>query len=227
MFTWSVRAVSNLFLKQNCPLCDRATPAALCDNCWQQLQRCAHSSSAEPTAEALPVLAWGVYQGQLKQMIAALKYRNNPQLAVPLGQALGQRWQQWPLTTRRSPLVVPIPMHAAKQRERGFNQAELLAIAFCDQTGLRLVKHGLIRQRATAPQFGLGAEARQQNLSGAFAIGPAFQHRRPQQPVLLLDDIYTTGTTVKIAAAELRRSGISVCGVAAIAKATLDNASKT
>lgn len=222
MLKQSVRAVGNLFLKQVCPFCDRATPLALCDNCWQQLQRSAHPPATESSPEALPVLAWGAYQGQLKQAIAALKYHNNPQLAVPLGRALGQRWQQLPLTTRRTPLVVPIPMHAEKQRERGFNQAELLAIAFCDQTGLQLVKQGLTRQRSTVPQFGLGPEARQQNLAGAFALGKTFQQRRPQQPVLLLDDIYTTGTTVKVAAAELRRCGISVCGVAAIARATLD-----
>lgn len=224
MLKQSVRAVSHLFLKQVCPLCDRATPAPLCDNCWQQLQRCAHQAPpALAASEALPVLAWGTYQGPLKQAIAALKYHHHPQLAVPLGQALGQRWQQWPLTTRRSPLVVPIPMHVEKQRERGFNQAELLARAFCDQTGLRLVKNGLIRPKATAPQFGLGPEARQQNLGGAFALGPTFHQYRPSQPVLLLDDIYTTGTTVKVAATELRRCGISVCGVAAIARAALEN----
>lgn len=169
------------------------------------------------------MVAWGAYQGPLKQAIAALKYQNNPQLAIPLGRALGRQWQQSPLITRRSPIVVPIPMHAEKQRERGFNQAELLASAFCAQTGLQLVKHGLVRQRPTAPQFGLGPEARQQNLAGAFALGKPFLHRRPQQPILLLDDIYTTGTTVKVAATELRRHRVSVCGVAAIARAILDS----
>ena len=166
-------------------------------------------------------MAWGTYEGALKQAIAALKYAQHPELAVPLGRALGTRWQQSPLT-QRSPLVVPIPMFVEKLRQRGYNQADLIASAFCAQTGLPLVRQGLIRQRATAPQFGLGVQARQQNLAGAFTLGKAFQ-QRPDRPVLLLDDIFTTGTTVQAAAKELRRCGVSVCGVVTVARAKMDN----
>lgn len=165
-------------------------------------------------------MAWGPYEGALKRAIAALKYEQHSELAVPLGRALGKRWQQSPLT-QRSPLVVPIPMFVEKQRQRGYNQAELIAQAFCTQTGLPLVRHGLMRQRATAPQFGLGVQARQQNLSGAFTLGKAFQ-QRPCKPVLLLDDIYTTGITVQVAASELRRCSISVCGVVTVARAWME-----
>jgi ComF family protein len=221
MLTQSLRSLTNLFLQQPCPLCDRPSPQALCRSCWAQVSRCSPQvPGRQPAPKALPVLAWGSYQGALKQAIAALKYEQHPELAIPLGQALGQRWQQAPLT-RRSPLVVPIPMFIEKQRERGYNQADLIAKAFCAQTGFTLVRQGLMRQRATAPQFSLGVEARQQNLAGAFSVGKAFQ-RRPQQPVLLLDDIYTTGTTVEIAAHELRRCGISVCGVVIVARAVME-----
>lgn len=223
MLRQSISRITNLFLCQSCPLCDRSTPEALCDSCWQQMQRCAHPQSASPTPDALPVLAWGQYQDSLKQAIAALKYHNSSQLAVPLGKALGKRWQQSPLTTRRSPLVVPIPMHPQKQRERGFNQAELIANAFCHQTGLPLHTTGLIRPVATVPQFGLGLQDRRKNLAGAFALSKAFQQMPPQRPVLLIDDIYTTGTTVRVAANELRRHRISVCGVAVVARALLEN----
>ena len=222
MLTQSIRAVGNLFLCQSCSLCDRATPQVLCPSCWQQLQQGTLEHPASPTRDALPVLAWGRYQGVLKQAITALKYHNHPQLAGPLGRALGQRWQQSPLPTRRSPSVMPIPMHAKKQKERGFNQAELLAQAFCQQTGLKLIKNGLIRTVPTVPQFGLDRQARQQNLAGAFTIGRGRPHCQCQPPVLLVDDIYTTGTTVAMAAKELRRHGISVCGVVVIAKATLE-----
>jgi len=221
MLTQSLRSFTNLFLQQTCPLCDRPSPQALCPACWAQVSRCSSQvASHQPVTNALPVFAWGNYQGALKRAIAALKYEQHPELAVPLGQALGQRWQQAPLT-RRAPLVVPIPMFIEKQRERGYNQADLIAKAFCAQTGLALVRHGLMRQRATVPQFSLGVEARRQNLAGAFSLGEAFQ-RRPRQPVLLLDDIYTTGTTVQIAAHELRRCGISVCGVAIVARAVME-----
>ena len=222
MLSQSLQTVVNLFLQQTCPLCDRATPQPLCTNCWDHLQPGAATHPPQPTTDALPIVTWGTYEGALKQAIAALKYHGHPQLARPLGQALGQHWQQFPLKTARSPLVVPIPMHPEKQWQRGFNQAELLAKAFCQQTGLPLVRQGLARRKVTTPQFGLGLQARQQNLAGAFVVGPALNQHRPKRPVLLLDDIYTTGTTVKVAAAELRRWGISVCGVVTLASAVLE-----
>ena len=222
MLTQSWHTLANLFLQQTCPLCDRATPQTLCANCWHHLQQGTAPRPVQPTTDALPLLTWGTYEGTLKRAIAALKYHGQPQLATPLGQALGQHWQQFPFKTGRSPLVVPIPMHSEKQRQRGFNQAELLAKAFCQQTGLPLVRQGLARRKVTTPQFGLGLQARQQNLAGAFTIGRTFERQRPTSPVLLLDDIYTTGTTVKVAAAELRRWGISVCGVVTLASAVLE-----
>ncbi|MDB9525133.1 ComF family protein [Oscillatoria sp. CS-180] len=226
MLIRSLKGLSDLFLHQNCPLCDRSAPTELCTSCWRQIQQCAQAQPASTTPDALVLFAWGDYRDGLKQAIAALKYDNNPQLAMPLGKALGHHWQQFPIQLQRSPLVVPIPMHRAKQRKRGFNQAELLARAFCEQTGLPLHTTGLIRRVATVPQFSLGLQERQQNLAGAFALGPAFLRRPPQRPVLLLDDIYTTGTTVKIAAAELRRHRISVCGVAVIARTLFETEGK-
>lgn len=222
MWGYSLREVTNLFLQQTCPLCDRSAPQDFCQACWHQMQTGFYHHPAVPTAAALPLLSLGGYQGHLKQALTALKYDGNRHLARPLGYALGSRWQAYPLKTRQPPLVVPIPLHTKKLRERGFNQAELLADAFCQQTGLTLIRQGLVRQRETEPQFGLGVKARQHNLVGAFRLGSAFQGDRPNRPVLLFDDIYTTGTTVRSAASVLRHYGISVCGVGAITQATLD-----
>lgn len=118
----------------------------------------------------------------------------------------------------RSIVVVPIPLHAEKQQQRGFNQAELLAASFCQRTGLPLYAQGLSRDRDTVAQFGLTASDRATNLAGAFSVNPALRQRFPGAAVLLLDDIYTTGATAKTAAAILRRQQISVYGVVALAK---------
>jgi ComF family protein len=222
MWQPSIKAIGNLFLQRACPLCDRSTADIICSACWQQLERQTHNRPMPPRAEHLPVIAWGIYQDPLKQAIAALKYSDHPQIAVPLGRALGQLWQRSPLPTRRSPVVIPIPMHHDKQRLRGFNQAELLAQAFCTQTGLKLAAQGLQRQRATVPQFGLGPTERQANVAGAFAVEPGLSDRLSAHPALLLDDIYTTGTTVAAAAQVLRRHRISVCGVVVIAQAMME-----
>lgn len=158
-----------------------------------------------------------MYSGALKQAIAALKYENQPQLADLLGLWMGNAWNRaYPLLNPA--IVVPIPMHVSKQQERGFNQAVLLARAFCQTTHLPLKEHGLERQRMTEAQFKLSPTERQQNLKDAFCLGRSLLKRRPSQPILLLDDIYTTGATAQAAAAALRAHGFQVQGIVVLAR---------
>ncbi|MDX2215382.1 MAG: ComF family protein [Oculatellaceae cyanobacterium bins.114] len=222
-WTQSFKPLLGLFLQSFCPVCQRSTPLDLCLDCERQVQRCQHPDPGASWQTPSPVFAWGDYGGALKRAIATLKYENQPQLARPLGHWLANAWLASPLS--QTPVtVVPIPMHAAKRQKRGFDQAELLAEAFCDKTGLLLRRQGLERVRATTAQFELSAEARQQNLLGAFQLGREFRHRSPHSPVLLLDDVYTTGATVNAAAQTLRRHQIRVYGVVAIAKPLFDKA---
>lgn len=210
--------LGNLCLASDCPLCQRSTTQIICPGCERQLQQLQLPHPEQFWQPPLPVLAWGTYGGSLKQLIAALKYQKRTQLAHPLGRRLAQVWLATPMA-RRSLVVVPIPMHPEKQKQRGFNQAALLAQAFCRQSGLPLKQQGLCRSRATEAQFGLSATARQQNLAGAFELGIDFLRKPPQHPVLLLDDIYTTGATALSAAETLRRHQISVYGIVTVAKA--------
>jgi ComF family protein len=225
MMHW-VRNLGNLldvFLEVKCPLCQRPTTQALCNDCEQQLHRCQLNHPIGLWQPPLPVLAWGEYGGTLKQALAALKYKDQPQLASLLGNELAQAWLNASFASGPiippNPIVVPIPLHASKQKQRGYNQAELIAQSFCQRTGLRLQAKGLARTRATEAQFGLSPEARSQNLAEAFYLGKDFLRQHPTQAVLLIDDIYTTGTTVRSAAHTLRQHQISVFGVAAVAKA--------
>ena len=207
-----------LFLKSNCPLCDRPTQVELCEYCQRQLLSCQLRNSSHFWQGELPVFVWGNYSGVLKQAIASLKYNNQPQLARPLGHYLGKAWLQSPAATRAKKLtVVPIPLHPTKQQKRGYNQAELLAQSFCQFTGYKEQPLGLERVRATEAQFNLSVQEREQNLTDAFVVGKSLSQRPTPSPVLLLDDIYTTGATVCSAAQILRKQGIAVYGVVAIA----------
>ena len=164
------------------------------------------------------MFVWGSYGGVLKRAIAALKYDNHPHLARPLGHWLAQTWLKSPVGTQAKKLtVVPIPLHAVKLKKRGYNQAELIAQSFCDVTGYKQQPFGLERMRETEAQFGLSVQAREQNLTDALKIGKSFQKSPPTSPVLLVDDIYTTGATVRSAAQALQKRGIGVYGVVAIA----------
>ena len=215
-WVYSLKHLLNLFLESNCPLCQRPATHEFCQDCYRQLRRCQVDQSNWICKGALPVFAWGMYGGTLKRAIAALKYQNQPQLARPLGCLLAQAW-----STQIAPelIVVPIPLHANKQKQRGYNQATLLAQSFCDLTGLQLQQQGLERRRETQSQFGLSSLEREKNLETAFQLGLGFRQQYPASPVLLLDDIFTTGATAKSAMQTLTQSGIQVYGLATLATA--------
>ncbi|GAB4381611.1 MAG: ComF family protein [Elainellaceae cyanobacterium] len=208
----------NIVLATQCPLCQRSAMRELCQDCQKQLQHC-QLTHQQGWQGPLPVFAWGAYGGALKRTIAALKYENQPQLARPLGHWLGQAWCASDLSSTTPLLVVPIPMHSDKQRQRGFNQAELLARSFCQVAGLPMLAHGLVRSRTTEAQFHLSRAAREQNLANAFQVGKDLLHRSRNCSILLLDDIYTTGATATAAVQALQQRQLSVYGIAAVAKA--------
>jgi ComF family protein len=215
-FVW-LRETAKLVLETQCPLCQRSTSREFCKECQRQIERCQLAKEQPFKVGELPVFAWGSYSGALKRAIAALKYNNNPQLARPLGQWLAKSWlSACPSLT--DAIIVPIPMHASKEQQRGFNQADLLARSFSKFTRLRLEIRGLRRSQETTAQFSLSATERQQNLAEAFSLGKAFQNRPPSNPVLLIDDIYTTGATARSAAQTLERQGIRVQGIVVVAR---------
>jgi ComF family protein len=206
-----------LFLKSNCPLCDRPADTEVCEYCQRQLLRCQLKTQSNLWQGELPVFVWGSYSGTLKQAIAALKYNNQTQLARPLGYWLGQAWLKSPATHVKKLTVVPIPLHPTKLQQRGYNQAELIAQSFCQFTGYKEQAQGLERVRSTDAQFSLSVKEREQNLADAFIVGKNLSQHPPSTPVVLVDDIYTTGATVFSAAQAFRKAGIPVYGVVAIA----------
>jgi ComF family protein len=211
------RGLLDVVLARPCPLCQRAAAAPVCRDCQRKLQQAQVAAWLPGTP---PVFAWGSYGGELKRAIAALKYENQPQLARPLGQWLAQAWLDSPARPGcQSPWVVPIPLHATRLQERGFNQAERLAESFCALTGLRLVAQGLVRSKATTAQFQLSPTEREHNLTQAFQVHPYLLRQPTVPPILLVDDIYTTGTTIREVVHTFRRHGIRVCGVVVLAKA--------
>ncbi len=232
----SLQPLLSLFLTTTCPFCERAGQPLLCQDCQQQLKDCQSPQRSviqhQSYGERLPLTRWGRYEGQLKRAIAQLKYHNTPALAHSLGAGLAEAWlQSQPINSQstkiirgqvsqgKKPWVIPVPMHPDKQRQRGFNQAELIARSFCRHTGLPLLAQGLQRTQATQAQFELSPAERQRNVAQAFALGPALQKQRHHRPVLLLDDIYTTGATVGAIAQILSTAQIPIAGIAVVAQA--------
>ncbi|NJK67498.1 MAG: ComF family protein [Microcoleus sp. SU_5_3] len=216
-WTGLVKSFLNLFLKCNCPLCQRPAAEEFCTYCRKQLQRCQLTNPRQFWDSEKAVFVWGEYSGALKRAISAFKYDNNPQLAKPLGGWLAEAWLKSPELAIDNLTVVPIPLNREKLKQRGFNQAELLAESFCELTGLPLQRHGLERIKDTKPLFELSLPERQAEMKDALILGKDFRRRLPRDRVLLVDDIYTSGTTVKSAIKILQKSGISVYGTVALA----------
>lgn len=216
-WTGFVKSLLNLFLKSNCPLCQRPATEEFCPYCHKQLQRCQLADPGQLWDSQKAVFVWGEYGGTLKRAIAALKYHDHPQLAKPLGCLMAEAWLNYSEIAIDNLTVVPIPLHKQKLKERGFNQAELLAESFCDLTNLPLQRHGLERVKYTQALFQLSAQERQAEMKDALILGKDFRRRLPSDRVLLVDDIYTSGTTVRSAIKILKQSGISVYGTIALA----------
>jgi ComF family protein len=211
------QSLLNFLLKPNCPLCERPTPQSLCIYCHRQLLETRLLQPIQPPGN---LVAWGHYHGALKRAIAACKYQNHPELAMLFGELLGNAWLQcYPSHPQRQQLrVIPIPLHPDKQRQRGFNQAALIARSFCQRTRLRL-DGSLQRPKLTQAQFQLTPLDRQRNLQDAFRLIPG--HKLTGRSVLLIDDIYTTGATMASASQLLQAAGVRVAGVAVVAIAGL------
>jgi len=166
-------------------------------------------------------IAYGSYEGGLRDLIHMLKYQQVRPAANVLGRMLGEVVASLePFFETARVHVVPVPLHRSKLQHRGFNQAELVSRAALKLSPSRdrylLCADGLERVRETQSQTGLTRHQRRENMRGAFRV------RHPEQisgrEVLLVDDVFTTGTTVSECARILHRAGAAKVWVATVAR---------
>jgi len=147
------------------------------------------------------------FHGAVRESIHALKYDRRVRSATVLGDLLAAYITEHPLAVD---VIVPVPLHAARLRERGFNQSALLAQQLAAQLKLPMSTQ-LVRVRSTTQQANLGRAERQANVRDAFV----WQGAPPPPRVLLIDDVLTTGATIGAAAEAIRAAGaIEVHGLA-------------
>ena len=171
--------------------------------------------------------AYGSYDGGLRELIHLLKYERVRPAANVLGRMLSEVITNLKPCFGGSPLaVVPVPLHARKLRQRGFNQAELILRAAMKSNpapGQLMVSGGILeRRRETQSQIGLTRHQRRENLRGAFVVAKPGEIQ--DREILLVDDVFTTGTTVSECARVLRRAGAARVWVATVARTLKTNA---
>jgi len=209
----------DLALPASCPGCGQEG-AALCAGCRPALEvrldRPAGVMIGLPAELPAPLvqLEWAApFTGTVRAALHALKYAGERRLAVPLGEAAAERWRR---AGAGGDLVVPVPVHADRARERGYDQAVLLAEVVARRLGLPTASI-LIRERRTVAQFELDRRQRRTNVAGAFRLRsarPAIQTTVRGRWLILVDDVTTTGSTLAACAEVLMGAGaLAVSGL--------------
>lgn len=197
MFHNLLNSLLELLFPDRCAGCKR-TGALLCARCRDVLNIYTGTVRRLPALDGVSIAY--VYQGPLRDAIHQLKYRRRRRMAGPLGELLVPFARPHAATLDA---IIPIPMHAARYAERGFNQAELIAQTVAAGVQIPCLGSSITRVRATAQQAKLNAQERQQNMRGAFA----WKGGTPPARVLLIDDVLTTGATMDACAQTLREAG--------------------
>jgi ComF family protein len=174
--------------------------------------------SADAIADPPPFLrarSAVLYDDLARAIVHRLKYKDRTDLAVVMARWMARAGNE---LVAQSDCVLSIPLHRRRLLARRYNQSAELARAIAKQSGLPYLPEVLIRKKATRQQVGLGANARAENVRGAFTIPDAAKPSIMGRAALLIDDVYTTGATVKAASRSLLRAGAGSVSVLTFAR---------
>lgn len=207
-----------------CPFCGRASSRGICDACKRKLAalkirepRCMRCG--KPVLDAEQEYCYDcrhmrhyydrgyslwLHKEPVSTSIYQFKYHNQRRYGICYAEEIircyGPRIKRW-----APGLLLPIPLHKKRRRKRGYNQAAVVCREIGRRLGIPVDEKNLVRSLYTEPQKILSHQERRENLKHAFTVKNSF---RPVPTVLLVDDIYTTGSTIDAAAAVLKRKGV-------------------
>lgn len=225
VLSWALGRAVDFALPPRCAGCGAVTdgPHRFCMTCWQSLHflgdpcctRCGFPfevalSGAEECGACLADpppfdrLRAAVAYGDVARKVALkLKYARRPGVAETLAHFMARHMEGLAPET----IIIPVPLHRWRIWSRGYNQAALIASALGRMGGHEVALNLLRRVKATPSLRGLGRNARARAMRGAFAVTPDGKARLKDRPVLLVDDVYTSGATARACASVLKRAG--------------------
>lgn len=212
---------------RRCPICEQIVlpkGGLICEECYQDLpfvqepycMKCGKPVEQEEQEYCFDCqkrkfsyeYGYGmwVYDKKMQRSIAAFKYKHKKEYADFYVMELFRNYENR-IRQMQVDLIVPVPMYQSKKRIRGYNQAELLAEGLGKNLGIEVDTTLLIRTKNTVAQKKLNDQERFRNLSGAFAINTKKKYEYTDKHILLIDDIYTTGSTIEVCTKVLQSIG--------------------
>jgi len=224
----------NLIFPLNCLICRRGIESGdkkyLCRHCRTEIRLIREplcSKCGRPSALSICISckrkryyfqaarAAGFYEGALRECIHLFKYNKKLYLANPLGELLTELMRN-NSNLRKADLLVPVPLDERRYREREFNQAHLLAQVVSRRFEISISSPNLRRTRTTLPQTQLNRKQREENVRGLFQVGKAKEFQG--KSIIIIDDVFTTGSTVNECAKVLSKAGARQTNVLTVAR---------
>jgi len=226
----------NVLFPETCPICQRPASdhktAPVCTECWQSIKpytgpkcrtcgRPLISDASTVCGDCLQdgpafdsARSFGLYEGALRKAINLLKYHHVKRLSGPLSDILLQ------VEIPRVEAVLPVPLYKQRLRQREFNQSALIAKYLAKSLGSILVLDALVKLRDTKPQVGLSSNERRKNMKNAFGL----QNKEAVKgkDILLIDDVSTTGATIRECSKVLKKAGANSIHVLTLAHGMMD-----
>ena len=217
------RALDALY-PPRCGGCHKWGAGIWCKKCDQAVLRLTGEAAVQELItekqRAIIVVSAARFGGSLREGIHALKYDGVPHMAQPFARIMAQMMPRVlaQVGDAASIALVPVPLHARKLRERGYNQSEMLARALATPAHARVIANALRRTRSTQQQARLSADERKQNVLGAFVGQPESMRG---MSIILIDDVLTTGATLAGCADALFDAGATDVVALTLARADL------
>ncbi len=189
----------------------------ICANCFQKIERTdpidlERSFSAKFENASFINKAFSGFhfkeESIIQTLIHELKYQNKRSIGVFLGEVIGQLIKN-DSDFLTADVLVPVPLHKIRLRERGYNQSELIAKGVSNATGIKVVGNLLVRARNTETQTKLDFEKRKENVKDAFFVSGKYKNFVIGKKVIIVDDVITTGSTINECAKALAMAGAS------------------
>lgn len=193
----------NWIYVERCYFCGSSLESKrLCSKCLSSIKILPHSPHS--LINGCSIYSVTLYEDVMKKLIKRVKYHHDIKLALAQAKLMADFWEKFNFTEKF--IVLPVPQHKNRIRQRRGNHMDIVGKKFCDLLSYTFISDFLVRIKDTKPQYKLSREEREENLKDAFSL---FPDKLPDKssPILIIDDIKTTGTTLKEIISLLQKNG--------------------